>query len=103
MHTVVCVQQLIDLNHGLLRTLGVSHPLLEKIGDVSAQYGLHSKLTGAGGGGYAYTLVPPWFCTDDLAAYCQDIQNEGCSVSDVIIGGSGLVIEQCLHTVKKEN
>lgn len=97
------LEQLIDLNHGLLRTLGVSHPLLEKICDVSAQYGLHSKLTGAGGGGYAYTLVPPDFSSDQLAAYWQDIQNEGCSVSDIIIGGPGLVIEQCLHTVKKEN
>lgn len=97
------LEQLIDLNHGLLRTLDVSHPLLEKVCDVSAQYKLHSKLTGAGGGGYAYTLVPPWFCADQLTAYEQDIQNEGCSVSDIIIGGPGLVIEQSFHTVKKEN
>ena len=81
----------------------MSHVLLEKIYDVSAQYGLHSKLTGAGGGGYAYTLVPPGFSPEQLAAYWEEIQNEGCSVSDVIIGGPGLVIEQCLHIVKKEN
>lgn len=60
----ICVQGLIDENHSHLRTLEVSHASLEAIraktgGD---PYRLHTKLTGAGGGGCAVTLVPDSAC-----------------------------------------
>ncbi|RUS20310.1 ribosomal protein S5 domain 2-type protein [Endogone sp. FLAS-F59071] len=51
------IQDLIDLNHWLLGAIGVSHPALEKIREVTAQFGLRTKLTGAGGGGCAMTLI----------------------------------------------
>ncbi|XP_015779539.1 PREDICTED: mevalonate kinase-like [Acropora digitifera] len=51
--------KLIDLNQKLLVTLGVSHNSLDKLCSVTAKYGMHSKLTGAGGGGCAFTLVTP--------------------------------------------
>lgn len=49
-----------DENHEHLITLGVSHPVLEEIKSVTSKspYGLHTKLTGAGGGGCAVTLIP---------------------------------------------
>jgi mevalonate kinase len=49
-----------DENHAHLVTLGVSHPVLEQIKEITgkADYGLHTKLTGAGGGGCAVTLIP---------------------------------------------
>lgn len=49
---------LMQENHAHLVTLGVSHPSLEKIREVTASCGLSTKLTGAGGGGCAVTLVP---------------------------------------------
>lgn len=51
---------LIDENHAHLIALGVSHPVLEQIREITAAkpYGLHTKLTGAGGGGCAVTLIP---------------------------------------------
>lgn len=52
-------QKLIDLNQQLLVTLGVSHRSLDELCCVTSKYGLHSKLTGAGGGGCAFTLVTP--------------------------------------------
>lgn len=53
------LQKLIDLNQQLLVTLGVSHSSLDQLCHVTAKHGMHSKLTGAGGGGCAITLVTP--------------------------------------------
>lgn len=40
------------MNHNLLKAIGVSHPALEEIFQISNSLGFGSKLTGAGGGGY---------------------------------------------------
>lgn len=54
------VQAMIDKNHAHLVNLGVSHPSLETIRAKTASepYKLSTKLTGAGGGGCAVTLLP---------------------------------------------
>lgn len=50
-------------NHEHLVTLGVSHPSLETIREKTASpHGLTTKLTGAGGGGCAVTLIPDGMC-----------------------------------------
>ncbi|KAJ3283309.1 hypothetical protein HDU79_009185, partial [Rhizoclosmatium sp. JEL0117] len=49
---------LIQMNHGILVALGVSHPALEKVVNIAAGKGLMTKLTGAGGGGCCVTLLP---------------------------------------------
>lgn len=52
------LSELADLNHGLLVTVSVSHPALERVRQVSRELGLGiTKLTGAGGGGCAITIV----------------------------------------------
>lgn len=35
----------------------VGHPSIDKVREIAAQYSLHSKLTGAGGGGCVLTLL----------------------------------------------
>lgn len=55
----LCFQELIDVNHQLLRLIGVSHPELEVIVQESSALGVHTKLTGAGGGGCALSLISP--------------------------------------------
>ena len=54
------LENLVDRNHEILNELGVGHPALEAIRTKTGQkpYGLHTKLTGAGGGGCAVTVVP---------------------------------------------
>ena len=54
------MQSLIKENHAHLVSLGVSHPVLEKIRATTAAspFNLSTKLTGAGGGGCAVTLLP---------------------------------------------
>lgn len=54
------LDELVRLNQGLLACLGVSHPRIEKVCETSwTAGGVHSKLTGAGGGGCVLTLLPP--------------------------------------------
>ena len=52
--------RLIEQNHSHLVSLGVSHPALETVRNKTRDqpWGLATKLTGAGGGGCAVTVVP---------------------------------------------
>ncbi|KAI4699522.1 hypothetical protein J4E81_004546 [Alternaria sp. BMP 2799] len=52
--------ELVTMNHGLLVSLGVSHPKLERIREIIDHTGIGwTKLTGAGGGGCAITILKP--------------------------------------------
>jgi mevalonate kinase len=52
------IASLVNINHNLLVSLGVSHSSLELIYSESNACGFSCKLTGAGGGGCAMTLLP---------------------------------------------
>ena len=47
----------IEIFHYLISTLGVSHPALEQIINITAKQKIHTKLTGAGGGGFVLILL----------------------------------------------
>ncbi|KAF5381979.1 hypothetical protein D9615_004291 [Tricholomella constricta] len=85
---------LIHENHGHLVTLGVSHPSLEVIKNTTAAepYQLATKLTGAGGGGCAVTLVPDDFKAQDLQNLINQLIREGFEPYLTSVGGSGLGI-----------
>lgn len=54
------VGRLMTINHGLLVAMGVSHPRLERVRELVDHEGIGwTKLTGAGGGGCAITLLKP--------------------------------------------
>ncbi|XP_010602289.1 mevalonate kinase isoform X4 [Fukomys damarensis] len=53
------LEELIDMNQCHLNALGVGHTSLDQLCRVAAAHGLHSKLTGAGGGGCGITLLRP--------------------------------------------
>jgi mevalonate kinase len=54
----VRLEELVEMNQGLLQGIGVSHLSIESICQMTAAYRLQSKLTGAGGGGCVLTLLP---------------------------------------------
>ncbi|KAF8656838.1 hypothetical protein AX16_002386 [Volvariella volvacea WC 439] len=85
---------LINENHGYLVTLGVSHPSLEAIRATTAAspYSLSTKLTGAGGGGCAVTLIPDDFKEDHLHNLVNDLSRLGFQPYLTSVGGSGLGI-----------
>lgn len=84
---------LMELNHGLLRTLGVSHETLEQIVSVSSNHGLSTKLTGAGGGGYAITILPPNFSKSQIEALKNELEPTF-KVSEITIAERGVSVEE---------
>ncbi|KAM5538467.1 hypothetical protein V8D89_007800 [Ganoderma adspersum] len=85
---------LIDENHAHLVQLGVSHSSLEAIRSKTAAtpYALSTKLTGAGGGGCAVTLVPDDFQDEKLQALISALLTDGYRPYITAVGGSGLGI-----------
>ncbi|KAK2185913.1 hypothetical protein NP493_217g03026 [Ridgeia piscesae] len=85
------LKDLIDINQNHLRTLGVSHPALERVCHVTQSHGLYSKLTGAGGGGCAFTLVPPGTCEDVIGNIRQELKELGYDCWETTMGGPGVL------------
>jgi mevalonate kinase len=86
------LEKLIDYNQKLLEALNVSHPALEDICETVADFGLHAKLTGAGGGGFAYVLIPP-YVSEKSALSCKEMLfGKGYTCWETDLGVSGVKI-----------
>lgn len=87
---------LVHINHALLVGLGVSHPTLEKVKMVSDTLKIgETKLTGAGGGGCAITLVtlPDGdHCEQQIKTLSDLLAASGFEVFETVIGGPGVGI-----------
>ena len=82
--------QLIRLNHGLLATLGVSHPRLERVRELVDQQGLGwSKLTGGGGGGCHFAVLNPAAPHNRLGLVEKSLKDEGYARYETLLGGRG--------------
>ncbi|KAF9888720.1 Mevalonate kinase [Aspergillus nanangensis] len=82
---------LIRINHGFLVSLGVSHPRLERIRELVdfANIGW-TKLTGAGGGGCAITLLRPDADPTAVRDLDQKLADEGFTKYETTLGGDGI-------------
>uniref|UniRef100_A0A3Q2PIL2 GHMP kinase C-terminal domain-containing protein n=1 Tax=Fundulus heteroclitus TaxID=8078 RepID=A0A3Q2PIL2_FUNHE len=87
-------QELIDINQHHLNVMGVGHPSLDTLCQVTAARGLHSKLTGAGGGGCGITLLRP-------GATVKDLRDCDFDCWETSIGGPG-VQQHFPFSVKEE-
>ncbi|KRT86158.1 hypothetical protein AMK59_1006 [Oryctes borbonicus] len=85
------LEDLVDFNQNLLRSLQVSHPSLEKICSILADGGLHGKLTGAGGGGYVFAIIPAAFNEMNLKDIIEKLNGHGFDTDLTDLGGPGLV------------
>ena len=83
--------QLMQINHGLLVSLGVSHPRLGRISDLVdlANVGW-TKLTGAGGGGSAIALLKPNVASDALEDLHRKLELEDFERYETTIAGDGV-------------
>ncbi|XP_041856040.1 mevalonate kinase [Melanotaenia boesemani] len=95
------LEELIDINQHHLNVMGVGHPSLDTLCRITLAKGLHSKLTGAGGGGCGITLLRPE--TDFLVVQStvQDLRDCGFDCWETSIGGPG-VQQHCPISVKEE-
>ena len=79
------------INHGLLVSLGVSHPRLERIRELVDHTGAGwTKLTGAGGGGCAITLLKRNRDPESLKQLEQRLDDEGYERYETTLGGDGV-------------
>lgn len=85
------LKELVTINHGLLVSLGVSHPSLEQIKMISDSEGIGAtKLTGAGGGGCAITLVNDDVSEQKISEVLQKYRSEGFECYETALGGKGV-------------
>lgn len=83
--------ELVRVNHGLLVALGVLHPSLEQVRLIADRCGLGAtKLTGAGGGGCAITLLADGADTAAVAHARAEFAAAGFDVFDATLGGKGV-------------
>lgn len=67
------VGELMEINHGLLKALGVSTPVLDAAcADALAAGAIGAKITGAGGGGCVIALVPK-----SAESVCETLTHQG--------------------------
>nr|AKO63320.1 mevalonate kinase [Leptinotarsa decemlineata] len=91
-----CYEQLgepFSMNHNLLSALGTPHIKLDEAVTILNQQGLHGKLTGAGGGGYAIALIPPGFDEIALDRAIKALVYNGFGVISTELGGEGVRVE----------
>ena len=82
---------LFRINHGLLVSLGVSHPRLERIRELVDYANIGwTKLTGAGGGGCAITLVRPDATAETLKDLEARLAAENFEKFETTLGGDGV-------------
>ncbi|GAA5827425.1 hypothetical protein JCM11251_003808 [Rhodosporidiobolus azoricus] len=85
------LSQLVEQNHQHLVSLGVGHAALEAVRSKTREqpWGLATKLTGAGGGGCAVTVVPDAFSDDALTSLREALHASGFDTYSTTVGGPG--------------
>jgi mevalonate kinase len=89
--SLVRLGELIRINHGILVSLGVSHPKLERIRELIDHTGIGwTKLTGAGGGGCSITILKPNVKPTIIKDLDAKLTAEGFEKYETMLGGAGV-------------
>ncbi|KAG4123166.1 hypothetical protein ERO13_D11G311000v2 [Gossypium hirsutum] len=86
------LRELMEMNQGLLLSIGVSHASIENVLQTSMKYKLASKLTGAGGGGCVLTLLPTHISGEVIDKLVEELGSFGFQSFTAGIGGKGVQI-----------
>ncbi|KAG6775097.1 hypothetical protein POTOM_018523 [Populus tomentosa] len=86
------LEELMEMNQGLLQCMGVSHASIETVLRTTLKYKLASKLTGAGGGGCVLTLLPTLLSGTIVDKVISELESCGFQCLIAGIGGNGAEI-----------
>ncbi|XVF06116.1 hypothetical protein REPUB_Repub06bG0020100 [Reevesia pubescens] len=86
------LRELMEMNQGLLLSIGVSHEAIEIVLQTTMKYMLASKLTGAGGGGCVLTLLPTEVSGAVVDKLMEELESYGFQCFTAGIGGQGVQI-----------
>jgi mevalonate kinase len=91
------IHRLVSMNHAILNALGVGHPSLDSVVSASSMRGFASKLTGAGGGGCAFVLLPPQEIDtsreESVSSLIDELQGTlGYTCFETKVGGAGVLL-----------
>ncbi|XP_021624286.1 mevalonate kinase isoform X2 [Manihot esculenta] len=86
------LEELMEMNQGLLQCMGVSHASIETVLRTTLKYKLASKLTGAGGGGCVLTLLPSLLSRTVVDKVIAELESCGFQCLTAGIGGNGVEI-----------
>jgi len=85
---------LVDVNQNLLDAIGVGHPTITKAISICSEHNLHAKLTGAGGGGCVFALIPPSYPEHDLNGIVNYFKTEtNFDAWVAMLGGNGVRVQ----------
>jgi len=94
----VFMENLMAVNHHILGALGVGHKVLDDVYHESAKFGLFTKLTGAGGGGCAYTLIRSSVDPGTVSTLVQNLKEMGFECYEAEIGAKGAQVHKACTT-----
>ncbi|CAN7125458.1 unnamed protein product [Brassica rapa subsp. narinosa] len=86
------VKELMEMNQGLLESMGVSHSSIDTVIQTTLKHKLTSKLTGAGGGGCVLTLLPTLVSGTVVEKVVEELESSGFQCFTASIGGKGAEI-----------
>ncbi|KAG1680279.1 Mevalonate kinase [Nymphon striatum] len=87
------LKELVKINQQLLCAIGVSHESLDDICRICNHHNLSGKLTGAGGGGCAYVLLPPDIQNEKLDRVKNELESKGYNCILSSVGGKGISLD----------
>ncbi|KRZ49363.1 2,3-bisphosphoglycerate-independent phosphoglycerate mutase, partial [Trichinella nativa] len=90
------VNELCRINNQLLIALGVGHPKIDQICTTLARYGIHPKMTGAGGGGSLFAFLKPNTSQTVIDMITSEVHKLGYDLWQPKLGGSGVVLHSSI-------
>ena len=101
--TLQTLGSLVQLNHSILTTLGVSHSKLERVRELIDTHNVGwTKLTGAGGGGCAIVLLKPEATKVMRRQAEEELEREGFGIYETVLGGQGVGVLEASKGVERE-
>uniref|UniRef100_A0A914ES42 Mevalonate kinase n=1 Tax=Acrobeloides nanus TaxID=290746 RepID=A0A914ES42_9BILA len=92
------LNDLARINNQLLIGLGVGHPKVDQICTLLARYGIHPKMTGAGGGGSVFAFLKPDTSQTVIGMIRNELAKLDYDMWQPPLGGPGV----CVHAQKPD-